>query len=336
MTSFDPDAAATGSGVFGLPHPAAEAAVVLVPVPFAATVSYGAGAERGPEVILRASRQVDLYDLQTGRPWQRGIHMLPADPRIAAADRQARELAGPIIAAGGAGPADAAAVAEVDAAGALVNELVHAATAAILGRGRIPGIVGGDHSAPFGAIAAGAERHPGLGVLHVDAHADLRRDYEGFRWSHASIMDNVLRELPGVARLVQVGIRDFCEEELERIHASAGRVVTHFDQEWQRRRFTGSTFDALCQEAIAPLPHDVWISFDIDGLDPALSPGTGTPVPGGLQFAEACHLLDCLARSGRRIVGFDLDEVAPSLGEWDANVGARLLYKLCGFALLTS
>src|SRR5689334_25338792 len=116
MTSFDPDAAArAGSGVFGLPHSAAEAAVVLVPVPFAATVSYGEGAERGPEAIRAASRQVDLYDLQTGRPWQRGIHMLAPDPRIADADARARKVAAPILAAGGAGPDDAAAVAEVDA-----------------------------------------------------------------------------------------------------------------------------------------------------------------------------------------------------------------------------
>lgn len=336
MTSFDPNAAAApDSGVFGLPDAAEQAEIHLVPVPFAATVSYGGGAEHGPEAIRQASRQVDLYDLQTGRPYQRGIHMLPADPRIAEAGVRARALAAPIIERGGAGADDGAAVAEVDAAGRLVNEVTHAAVARILEQDRVPGIVGGDHSVPFGGIRAAAQRHPGLGILHVDAHADLRVAYEGFRWSHASIMDNVLRELSGVARLVQVGIRDFCEDELLRIEAAAGRVVTHFDQEWRRRQFTGTGFDALCREAVAALPDRVWVSFDIDGLDPALCPGTGTPVPGGLQFAEACHLLDVLARSGRRIVGFDLNEVAPGADEWDAAVGARMLYKLCGFALLT-
>ncbi len=336
MSSFDPNAAAAADGIFGLPHGAAGSALHLLPVPFAATVSYGGGAERGPAAILAASRQVDLFDLQTGRPYERGIFLLPADPRIEAAHARARQLATSIIAAGGAGPADAAAVAEVDAAGRLVNEIVQAGVGQILEQGRLPGVIGGDHSIPFGAIRAAALRHPGLGILHVDAHADLRRAYEGFRWSHASIMDNVLRDIPEVGRLVQVGIRDFCQEEFERIQASEGRVVTHFDLEWQRRRFTGTTFDALCQEAVAALPERVWVSFDIDGLDPALCPGTGTPVPGGLQFAEACHLLAVLAGSGRRIVGFDLNEVAPGEGEWDANVGARLLYKLCGFALLTS
>ncbi|MGB3969170.1 MAG: arginase family protein, partial [Planctomycetota bacterium] len=207
--------------------------------------------------------------------------------------------------------------------------------AALFAAGKIPGIVGGDHSVPFGAIAAAAERHPGLGILHVDAHADLRVAYEGFRWSHASIMDNVLRDVPGVQRLVQVGIRDFGGQELAAITGSGGRVVTHFDLQWQRRRFAGTTFDALCREAIDALPRTVWISFDIDGLDPALCPHTGTPVPGGLQFAEAAHLIGVLAQSGRRIVGFDLVEVAPGDDEWDANVGARLLYKLCGAALHT-
>jgi agmatinase len=332
--TFDPNAAAMGeSGVFGLPHAEAEAQVVLVPVPFAATVSYGGGAERGPEAILAASRQVDLYDLQFGRVYEAGIHLRQPDPAIAADHAQARAAAAGVIARGGASRGDPAIVA-IDAAGERVNRSVAAATASILAAGKIPGIVGGDHSVPFGAIAAAAERHPALGILHFDAHADLRVAYEGMRWSHASIMDNVVRELAAVRRLVQVGIRDFCEQELDAMRGSGGRIVTHFDLEWQRRRFEGATFDQLCREAIEPLPHDVWISFDIDGLDPALCPNTGTPVPGGLQFAEAVHLLVTLARSGRRIVGFDLVEVAPGEdGEWDANVGARLLYKMCGAAL---
>lgn len=330
---FDPDAAAApGSGIFGLPHPEAESAIVLVPVPFAATVSYGTGAENGPAAILAASRQVDLYDLQYGRAYEAGIHMRADAPALRALHDDARQRAAAVIERGGAAREDAAVVA-VDAAGAAVNDFVHAATAEVLRAGRIPGIVGGDHSVPFGSIRACAERFPGLGILHLDAHADLRVAYEGFRWSHASIMDNVLREVPGVARIVQVGIRDFCEQELRAIQDSRGRVVTHFDREWRRRLFTGATFDSLCREAVAALPADVYLSFDIDGLDPALCPHTGTPVPGGLQFAEALHLVAVVAASGRRIVGFDLVEVAPGDDEWDANVAARLLYAMCGAAI---
>ena len=226
-------------------------------------------------------------------------------------------------------------MAAIDAAGALVNDLTRTRTAALLAQDRLPGIVGGDHSVPLGAIAALADRHPGMGILQIDAHADLRPAYQGLRWSHASIMDNVLREIDGIARIVQVGVRDYCEQELRAIAGSEGRVVTHFDQEWQRRRFCGGSFDALCREAIDALPQEVYISCDVDGLDPGLCPNTGTPVPGGLSFAEACHLLLTLGESGRRVVGFDLVEVAPGAGEWDANVGARLLYKLCGVAART-
>ncbi len=334
MTAFDPSAAAgPDSGIFGLPHRERDAAVVLVPVPFAATVSYGGGAERGPAAILAASRQVDLYDHQFGRVDEAGIHLRAADPRLEPAHRSARTLVEPIVARGGSTAADRLAIEAIDGAGALVNDCTWRAAGAVLDAGQVIGIVGGDHSVPFGAIRAVAERHPGFGILHIDAHADLRTAYEGMRWSHASIMDNVLRELPGVARLVQVGIRDFSGDELAAIHGSGGRVVTHFDQEWRRRAFGGVSFDALCREAVGALPGDVYVSFDIDGLDPALCPHTGTPVPGGLSFPEMAHLLDSVVRSGRRIVGFDLVEVAPGDDEWDANVGARVLYKLCGAAI---
>ena len=337
MVAFDPGAAAgPDSGVFGLPHQEHDAKVVLIPVPFAATVSYGGGAEGGPAAILRASKQVDLYDGQFGRVYEHGICMLDADPVLAAAHEHARMMCIPILARGGSVEDDRDAVAAVDAAGDLVNGIVYALTRQLLADGKIPGIVGGDHSVPFGAIRAAAERHPGLGVLHVDAHADLRVAYEGFRWSHASIFHNVLAEIPQVRRLVQVGIRDYSEDELRAIHGSGGRVLTHFDQEWRRRQFTGERFDALCKDAVAALPDEVWISIDIDGLDPSLCPNTGTPVPGGLSFAELAHLLATVAESGRRIVGFDLVEVAPGKDEWDANVGARVLYKLCGAAVRTA
>src|SRR5437773_2459175 len=116
----------------------------------------------------------------------------------------------------------------VNTRGAQLNAWVQEETARWLDRDRIVGVVGGDHAVPFGAIAAAAHRHPGLGILHLDAHADLREAYEGFTWSHASIMFNVLARLPAVARLVQVGIRDLGEAEHRRIEASGGRVVTFF------------------------------------------------------------------------------------------------------------
>jgi agmatinase len=333
MSAFDPDAAAApDSGIFGLPHGPDEAAVVIVPVPFDATTSYRPGTADGPRAVLSASRQVDLFDPQLGRPYERGIHLLAEDDAIRTRSEKARALAAPLIAEGGAGAEHAVQVRFIDEAGEAVNEFVRRHAEAILAEGRVPGVLGGDHSVPFGAIAAAAARHPGIGILHVDAHADLRRSFEGFEWSHASIMDNVLRKIPGVARIVQVAIRDLGSAEWETIGTSGGRVICHLDLDWKRREATGERFADLCARAVAALPEQVWISFDIDGLDPALCPNTGTPVPGGLSFTQAVLLLECLADSGRRIVGFDLCEVAGQ--EWDANVGARLLYKLCGFALL--
>lgn len=337
---FDPSAAARHGGIYGLPCEPETSRVVLVPVPWEATVSYGSGTAGAPEAILAASRQVDLLDRETGRPYEAGIAMLPIPGEVRAWSDAARRLALPVIERGGPGqdPELLRAVAEVDVLGDRMNAWVHAQASRWLGEGRIVGVVGGDHSVPFGAIRAVAEQHPGVGVLHVDAHADLRHAYEGFHWSHASIMNNVLREIPGVARIVQVGIRDFCDEEDALIRENPARLRTYFDPDLRRLLFDGESFGRLAGRIVADLPQRVYVSFDIDGLDPSLCPHTGTPVVGGLSFPEAVALLRTVAESGRRIVGFDLNEVAPDpegRSEWDANVGARLLYKEIGFALLS-
>ncbi|MFL5397183.1 MAG: agmatinase family protein [Myxococcales bacterium] len=336
--TFDPNAAAPEeSGAFGLLNTPEDAGVVLVPVPFEATVSYGGGASEGPAAILRASRQVDLYDVETGKPYEAGIAMLDDPADVRAWDIAARAAASHVIAQGGIhdDPALRAAAASVDSYMERMNGWVRTTVDLLLGRGKMVGTIGGDHSVSFGAIEAHARRHPGMGLLHVDAHADLREAYEGFTWSHASILHNVMARIPAVARLVQVGIRDLCEEEADRIAASNGRILTFFDAELSEARFAGETWAAQVGRMIDPLPREVYITFDIDGLDPALCPHTGTKVPGGLSFQMATSLIAALARSGRRIVGFDLTEVVPAKddSEWDENVGARLLYKLIGWTL---
>jgi agmatinase len=337
MHSFDPSAASGGPGIFGLPHTPEDASVVLIPAPWEATVSYGSGTANGPAAVLAASRQVDLLDRETGRPYEAGIAMLPLPGDVRAWSDEARALARSVIDAGSPGddPVLRQAADAVNELGARFNGWMRDQAARWLDAGRIVGVVGGDHSAPFGALAAAVERHPGLGILHVDAHADLRQAYQGFRWSHASIMYNVMCELPGVSRIVQVGVRDFCDEEDLLIRAHPDRVRTFFDPDLRQQLLDGESWNRLAGRIVAELPREVWVSFDIDGLDPALCPHTGTPVLGGLSFPEASALLRLLAQSGRRIVGFDLSEVAPSPdgSEWDGNVGARVLYKLIGFAL---
>lgn len=334
---LDPHAAsgpATGQGFLGLDVRPEDAAVVLVPVPFAATVSYGGGAERGPAAILEASRQIDLFDLETGRPYLEGIALLPVPHEVERWNHEARARAARVIQAGGAStPSLAEDLRAVDAAGERVNAWLTAEVERWHARGKLVGAVGGDHSAPFGLIAACARRWPGLGVLHLDAHADLRQAYHGFTWSHASIFWNVLQRCPGVKKLVGVGYRDLCEEEHALCEGDA-RVRAFYDPWLERRQAEGAAWAEVCAEIVSHLPREVYLSFDIDGLEPALCPHTGTPVPGGLSWREVCGLLRTVVDSGRRIVGLDLCEVAPGpSGEWDQNVGARLLYKMCGFAL---
>jgi len=343
MSQFDPNAVAEGdSGIFGLDCSEAEAALVYLPLPWEATVSYGGGASRGPAAILRASRQVDLFDLDVLRPYESGLHLLEESAAIRELGATARDDARKIIEAAGNIAGDAALEAALDRVNQRceeLNDFVYCETKRLHDAGKIVGIVGGDHSVPFGAIQAVAEKHSAFGILHIDAHCDTRVAYEGFTWSHASIMHNVLERIPQMTKLVQVGVRDFCEQELEYCERQAKRVEIFFDGHLARRKFGGEPWAQLAREIIASLPQEVWISFDIDGLDPTLCPHTGTPVPGGLDFNEAGYLMAELVRSGRTILGFDLCEVAPhpygseAGNEWDANVGARLLYKLSAWSL---
>ena len=339
---FDPDAAAQpGSGIFGLPHAPEAARVLVIPVPVDATTSYRPGTARAPEAVLEASRQVDLWDREYGAIHDGGIAMLRVPASLRRLNDAARRAALPIVKAGGARRGDARhakAIATVDAMGDRVNAWVKEQSRKALERQQLPVVLGGDHSSPFGLIDELAERHDGLGILHVDAHHDLREAYEGFRWSHASIFWNVLAEIPSVSKLVQVGIRDFGRAEMRMVEESAGRVEAFYEADLRSSLARGETWDAACHRVVATLPDTVYVSFDIDGLSPDLCPHTGTPVPGGLSYAEACHLLRVLSLSGKSVVGADLCEVVPGPrgDEWDASVGARMLYKLIGCAKATS
>lgn len=335
--NFDPDAAAVGeTGIYGLPFAAEDSRVIVVPVPFEATTSYGGGTSNGPQAVFEASKQVDLFDQETGRPYAGGIAMLDVPQDVLAWNSEAKEIAATVIEQGGVVDDETRAAADkVNEYSERVNAWVYEQTRAQLDAGRMPVILGGDHAVPFGAIRAYAETYPGLGILHLDAHADLRDAYEGFTWSHASIFNNVMRRIDGVAKLIQVGVRDLGQAERAMIDESNGRIVTFYDAEIAARKEEGEPFARIADEIVAALPDDVYLSWDIDGLDPTLCPGTGTPVPGGLSWNEAIGLLRAIKRSGKRIVGLDLCEVSPGDTEWDANVGARLLYKMIGFALLT-
>lgn len=338
---FDPNQAATeDSGIFGLPYEAKDSKLIYLPIPWDATTSYRAGTHRGPDLILAASRQLDLFDLVYAEPYAPGWYLAPAPEAIFPWNVEARKLAEAIIERGGRIEGNSkleSALKRVNQLSDQLNTIVYRETSQILTQGKIAAIIGGEHSVPFGAIQAAAEKFGPIGILHFDAHSDTREAYEGFVFSHASIMRNVLNTIPSVEKLVQVGIRDFCQEEFDFIRDQGARMEVFFDRDIQSQKMNGRKWADLTNQILENLPKNIWISFDIDGLDPRFCPNTGTPVPGGLEFSEAVFLIEKLAESGRRIIGFDLNEVAPHpdwpkdhADEWDGNVAARLLYKLSG------
>ena len=334
-TRFDPNGPADAhAGIFGLPFSEAESALVLIPVPWDATTSYRPGAARGPAAVLAASSQLDLYDLELEDPWAPGIHLQPIARELKRWNRKARQAALPVLEGRAGGKRAAAACAEVDALSERMVAKVQAESVRLLAAGKTPAVLGGDHSTPLGNIVAVGARHREFGILHLDAHHDLRKAYQGFTHSHASIMRNVVERVPSMTKLVQVGIRDFCQEEHDLARSMAGRITVHYDRWLAEARAKGTPWAEQVKAIVGALPEQVYLSFDIDGLDPKLCPNTGTPVPGGLQFDDAAQLLREVVSSGRRVVGFDLVEVAPGADdEWDANVAMRLLYRMAIWTL---
>lgn len=340
LTIFDPNSIGLKSNnIFGLPFNEEEAALVLLPVPWEVTVSYRPGTAHGPEHIFTSSLQVDLYDTDHTDLWKKGFYMLPIDKNIRKKSDFLRKCADLIIThLGEGGKIDdneqlSKKLKEINESGKMVCNWVEEMTARLLKEGKKVGLIGGDHSIPLGFIKALAAIHPdGFGILQIDAHADLRKAYEGFTYSHASIMYNVLDQVPQVSKIVQVGIRDFCDEEIAIINKKE-KVVAFYDRAIKEQQYEGKVWKTVCDEITNALPPKVYISFDIDGLDPKLCPNTGTPVPGGFEVEQIFYLLKRVKESGREFIGFDLNEVSNGERSTDIDsiVGARVLYKLCNF-----
>lgn len=339
LQNFDPNAIGVDNGnLLGLPFDYESANTIVFGMPWEVTVSYGAGTAAGPEAVLQASRQLDIFDFDHPEGWKQGIFMAPIPDRIQQQGEQLRQSAMQVIEhleqgeAIDTNPELAQVLQTINQECEAVNQwLFHQAQAA-LHQGKQVGVIGGDHSVPLGLLRALAERYPQFGILHLDAHADLREAYEGFQFSHASIMFNALK-LPQVAKLVQVGIRDLCHDEVTLIQRSQGRVSAYYDPMLKQKLYAGISWLELCQQMVSELPQQVYISFDVDGLDPKLCPHTGTPVPGGLELEQAFCLFRSVVQSGRQIIGFDVSEVGNH--EWDGNVGARAVYKLCNLMALS-
>jgi agmatinase len=278
------DAASGRSTPFDLPPEScdpATAAAVFVPVPYDRTASWLKGATGGPAAILEASRQVELWDIETAsEPWRRGIAALPPI-----------ELDG---------PPEELAPRVATAVGALVAE------------GRLPIVLGGEHSVTIGAVEAVWQAFPRLSVLQIDAHADTRESYQGSSHSHACVMARVRELCP----IVQVGIRSVDTEEVAGLEPH--RVF------WAHEIAPASD-DTWIEEVVARLTPEVYVTIDLDAFDPSLLPATGTPEPGGLDWYQVMRLLARTARQ-RRVVAFDVVELLPGHAP-SAFLAAKLVYR---------
>lgn len=335
---FDPDAASNPTNnIYGFPTTEEEARLVILPIPWEVTVSYNAGTARASEHIFKASMQVDIFDVDFPETWRQGFYMRPADKKILMKSdylRKEAELYIAYISRGEDLKKNAfmcKSLKDINEGGAYLNEWVYDQTKSLMNRGKLVALLGGDHSTPFGYLRAIGERFGDFGVLQIDAHCDLRKCYEDFDYSHASIMYNVLNEIPQVKKLVQVGIRDYSETEWKYIKESNGKIVTFFDKDIKHKQYEGYSWKQIADEIVAQLPDKIFLSFDIDGLDPKLCPNSGTPVQGGFETEQVFYLLKKMIDSGKQFLGFDLVEVGTGESDWDSNVGARVLFKLCNF-----
>ena len=343
LSNFNPDHASNpNNNIFGLPFTEEESRLVILPVPWEVTVSYGAGTSRAPEHIKKASLQVELLDVDLKDGWKQGIHMREINKQILLKSdylRREAELYIKYIAEGENVQNNKfmrKALREVNEGGEFLNNWVYKETQQLLQQGKLVGLLGGDHSVPLGYLKAIAEKYPSFGVLQIDAHCDLRECYESFLHSHASIFFNALRDIPQIKKLVQVGVRDFSDCEWDYICKSDYRVATYFDREIKERLYENEAWKKIADEIVNQLPELVYISFDVDGLDPKLCPNTGTPVMGGLETEQIFYIIRSILKTGRKLIGFDLVEVGVSQNERDENVGARILYKLCNLLLASN
>jgi agmatinase len=265
------------------------ARIAVLPAPYDFSTTYQPGTRWGPRAILAASQNMELWDEELGATYAAGIHTLP--------DLEPTAL----------GPEAMA-------------ERVEQAVGWILDRGKLPVMLGGEHSLTAGAVRAAAQRVRGLSVLQLDAHADMRDRYLDSPYSHACVMRRVREMVPAAS----VGIRSMSEEEAK-----------HFDRHpapvWSTRGFRA--LGGRWEPILKALTDEVYVTFDLDALDPGALPATGTPEPGGLDWYEAVDLLAAVAKRSR-IVGFDIVELAPIGGQVASDfLAARLTYRMMGLAL---
>jgi agmatinase len=277
-----------------------DASIAIVSAPYEHTVSYGAGAKHGPKAIVKASAYVEFYDDETDRElcYDKGVVTLAPIKFGKAIDRAALDL---------------------------IEQQVDA----LIEMEKFVVTLGGEHTISTAPIAAHYRAFPKMSVLHFDAHSDLRHEYQGSPWSHASFMARVAEFFP-TKRITQVGIRAQCIEEAQFIRE---KKINTFYASAIRRGLHGVNWQ---KSVVDTLAKDVYITFDVDVFDPAIMPATGTPEPDGLLYSETIDVIRAVVASGRRIVGLDVVELAPVKGLSHPDLTtARLIYKILNLAFTT-
>jgi agmatinase len=274
----------------GLQVPWEEAEIVLIPVAYDLTTSYGTGTRHGPQALLQASAQMELYDEELGdTPTAVGVHTLAPMEQVASGPRE-------------------------------MVERVAAAVGKVLDAGKMPVLIGGDHSVSIGAFRAMAERSVSATIVQLDAHADLRNEYQGSPFSHACVMARARERFD----CVQIGIRSGSDLEFERVRRDRLALFTAR----QLPKIADGNYGQIT-DLLAPR---VYLTIDLDVLDPSIMPATGTPEPGGLQWGEFLAVVRAVTRD-RDVIGFDIVELAPIPGLHAPDfAAARLLNKMLGYA----
>ena len=332
MKAFDPNSPAINpNNLFGLPFTAEESNLVVIAVPWEVTTSGSPGTANGPKQILIGSHQIDLFDRNKPKLWEKGLAFdefptqfisLQAEAikcivnyRALSAEDRANDI-----------PQAAVLKKAINECCEQVNAWVKRRAKTWLDLDKIVATLGGDHSTCFGLVSALTEKYDDISVLQIDAHADLRVAYEGLTYSHASIMYNIMN-LPQVKSLTAVGVRDLCEEEYKYIEKYS-EITVHYDKQIKDNMHGGTSWKSIVDTIVEGLGKNVYLSFDVDGLNPSLCPNTGTPVPGGLEFEEALYLIEATVAAGKKIIGFDISECGND--PYDGGVAARLLWRIFG------
>ena len=309
-----------------------EAKLVVVSVPWSVTSDYGHGAAYTPDAIIEVSNRKDLYDIRRDISYYGAVATAEIDYNIQECSgrlgHEAERIALSIEESDTIGERTLSRIERVNIGFGEMQASVYRQVRRIAKSGKQVAVVGGDQSVAFGAVKALSEYHKSIGVLNIDAHADLKQENVPYIYSHTTVMRNIAEELPHVERIVGVGVRDIAHDELA--FASANdKIKLFFSEELAARRFEGETWGKICDELCEALPEKVYISFDIDALKIEFCHNTNAPVPGGMTFDEVIYLINRVVATGHTIVGFDITEVVPNLDNaMDANVASRLLGKM--------